>query len=44
MKSQQKKKNNLDFDNPTPEMIKDAETYGLDLKDPKILDVKTVLN
>merc|ERR1719326_2330332 len=36
LKEQQERKSNVDFSNPTPEMIADAEKYGLDLTDPLV--------
>jgi len=36
VKEQQEKKANIDFTQPSPEMIADAEKYGLDLTDPMV--------
>jgi len=36
LREQHEKKPKLDFSNPTEEMIKDAEKYGLDLNDPMV--------
>mmetsp|Transcript_144536 Transcript_144536/g.254914 ORF Transcript_144536/g.254914 Transcript_144536/m.254914 type:complete len:476 (+) Transcript_144536:85-1512(+) len=36
LKEQQDRRTGLDFTNPTPEMVADAQKYGLDLNDPLV--------
>merc|ERR1719387_568358 len=36
VRNQQVGRTGLDFANPTPDMVKDAEKYGIDLRDPLV--------
>ena len=48
IESERKKSNpldgsNVDFDNPTPEMIEEAKTRGIDLTDPRVVSMLKTL-